>query len=1211
MSYSQILGDIRDSNGEPMIFSIDDNDVLSVAIRSEDSATGWVRRDLSGRLSGNLKAQAFGVSQNSSGDIYLVLAAGKDRLGPSQLFEAPKLPNDPASPIWEDFGTRWRPIRMDPAPSSRITEVLLDAPETDDELPLIVVGTSELAGRVPKYLRIMTGLTAQTVEHFPTLPNADELLDIQVGRPPGSRGVYVLYRLQNTIALEFAGTPDPEFNVPLSFSMVAPPGAMALQPKVNDDGFTDLYVLGNGKFLFRSQKQLANARAEKASDLDETLADNITSRSALTQDYRPTPKALNPYSVYRTSISLPPLTSHVDIWASEEVEVEVNGKRYKLDPVMPVRVAPSALSKISLSIPARELHCPTLMLHTNLMRPEQRHIICPDVEVHKKIADLEDGALHAARDRLGIRPEFTKEHLDQVQKSLQSIARTIQYTHNKKPHGVHHDRALLPANMDDPHFMLDFRGNQASYKPLDKAQVAREVAGARRLDGNAGQSLWDDVVNFFENAESIIVHTVEAVGNKIVDTAERVGRDVVEVVDRVGEDLVHGDLLRIPGDLLQGGENIGRDLFSGAANVVGELVSGAGQLVVITLKLAGQAVQFVLDNTGPVGKVLGLVLEKIGAAVEKAVIWLLDQIDWTDVLHAHDYLIDTFNQWIDKVRGQVAEFKKQADDFFSGLEGEISHSIDETLKYLGTKTIAERASPHPAFSGAMEAGEWLLSKHTENAPSLSFTATAGPIQADHPAVQTFIDVVQERIGQGGNTVLSSFDEALTDIKALFSSPEKAPELALSALLNLAKGVALAGLQIVNAILDALLDLVAEVLKQFKELANGTLHLPFVSDLYSSITGGRELSLLRFASFLISIPLSILSKAMWGRPAFAGSGRVAASLPPPTKDADRIKDWGTAYEVIHFIQASTATASDILSARSALKVLKARSVPTPPSSEPKQTNWGMLGLSFVNLMLDGFSQFTANPIGYGNDGIETKEREKKYLNAKDVKDGPDRFAWIIWDYQLALWVVEDVILFLYEATDEMASKPLIEDPVRYQTCKSIFTFMRGAAHMGLMSALDVADRKKFAHLKEFFVTDGSGRYTTSNDESWQSGWGWKWKVPDGKGGVGYPVIRPEKKGEWDAFEGERENYAKYLHWAEFGGGDDEPEVLGVKRLWGIERKGFGNIMDTFPEVVALGTVPAIAEATEGVSLAVSAILDVLGHLGEAITYEVRLRYNEMY
>ena len=1238
MNYLSISTDVKARNGEPMTFAIDEGHVLSVTMPPDEQAAGWRRHDLIDPGKG-LKAQVFGVAQSSGGEIHLVLAAGSDPAGPSQLFTASGLPNDPHDPVWPQLKDRWTPLRMD-APPTRITEVIVGAPEDAGEAPLVVIGTEKRTGRVPVYLRVASGPAGNTVVRYPNLANADALLDIKAGRPAYGRGVYALYRRGNDTVLEFDGLPDPRYNVPIGATLTTPPGAMELRPRTTARGFTDLDVVGNGTFRFGCDNQRAHAQADPIAD-DGMLTDLITSRSSLTEDYRARSGSadLAPYPVYRTSVSLPLRTVTVDVWASEETEVEINGARHTIDPVMPARVMAPSLRRLSVSLPARDVHCPHLLLRTNLMRPEQRHVIYPDRELHRKLVDLKDGALHEAREQLGIRPDLTKEHLDHVQQALQGMARTIQYTYNRTPHGVHHDRAVLPRNMADPHFMLDFSGGGAQYRALDKAAVVQQTAGATALHARAGQGFWDDVGGLFAEAGSVVVHTVEGIGHDVVATGEHIYRDLAQTAHQIGEDVVHGDYWHIMQDFIQGGEATTRDLFTGAANVVGNAVSGAGQLLVVTLKLAGKVVQFVVHNTGVLGQALGWVLEKIGAAAGKVVVWLLDRIGWDDVLHTHDVLKERINQGLDQLTRLLEQLKQQTDRAFAHLKDELTRSIDATLRQIGTQQLIAQPAAHPAVSGSVEKSEWLLTRFSDNTSALTVApGTTFPIGKILPGLDRFLEVIERKFGEDGQQILAAFADARTLIDKLFQDPTPAPQVLVGIALELAKGLALIGLDAINAVVDVLIEMAEDVIEGFKTLINTPITIPFVSDLYATLTKGRPLSLLDFTALLIAIPATLLSKALGNRVPFAEHGRAIATLPEPDEDASAIRDWGYTYAAVRFIQCGLSTVADALAAwdtRGQLQALGAQGEDAPTGLLGRRS-WRIQtqsnetvsidarfyvdhGLILLTFLLDIAAQLGASPVGHGDLGKGALNIQWPRIEERDNSlAGPNYWGHVTWFYDWGAILVPN----LFALGGFLLARCRITERQMgmFGDAQAVINFMSGIVTLALMSHLDVVERRRMNYLREtYFVLydkdeeqHRKGDYKTQADKSWQTWQDWAWSEKDANGHDVYYLPKP-------AFTAlplkTQAEYALYLKWAEQGGLDDplEAKVLVVqwRWQWGIQRKGFANVISAFSGIGQIGTLQDIVLATSCLSLIGTVACDWLGCLGEGITHLQRTEAHELF
>lgn len=940
------------------------------------------------------------------------------------------------------------------------------------------------------------------------------------------------------------------------------------------------------------------------------VAHKVTSRSSLTEDYSPS-RGAAPVArpVYRTSVSFAARTHHVDIWASEQVTITVNEAEHTVDATKPVRLTLPKLGKISISVPAEDLHCPSLFLHTNLMRPGERHVILPDVEVHKKVVGLKGDALYEARHDLGLKSSLGRDEIGHVQRALVNIAKTAQHSYNETPHGYHHDRAVLPSNMEHPHFMLDVSGGGAGYQPLSRDEVLKHIEGARRIDGDIAQNIFSDIGNFFKKATHVVVHTAEAVVHDVIDTTKHVVNDVVDTVDHVGEDLIHGDILEAGKDLVQGGEHLGKDLVHGAAKLGGDVASGAKQLVVVTLKLVDDTVQFVIHHTGFVGKALGWVLEKAGAALGEVVGWLLDKIGWGDVILTHDVIMDSINRRLDEFAAYPLELEAKADKFFSRLADTFDQDVEKALQAMHIEPATPRRTPSSAHSGAVEKVEWLLGKflhYTQSTQPLamSFAAPGGTGPAD-----AFSQLMIDEIGADGGKVKAAFGEAFHHLQRLFEDDGHAPEHLLGALIEIVKGVALLGLDILNKILDALLDLVAAVISGFKTLVNKTWEVPFLSDFYSGIAHGRKMSLLSIASLIVAVPTTILSKALFNERPFATSG-AALALNPLTSAQRSV---GLTYGAFHIILSVTASANNLLTAGN---FVIGQSGYGPQPTAEASFGGGEFGLGVINLLFGLGAQITGNPLTPGEHYVMPLAQAKH-----DVFEAPNFWAHVVWHYQWGCVVVDTLALL---GTSAAKGAHATEGKLsRGGDILAGFNGVRGIVHMALMGVLDHSDRVKQEVLdgllnssayKALEHADKTDLSTLSESE--------RAKVHADRRKAAFSVENYAKDAE-DKHGNKKFDHVPYHNPDADDGSsvndmtDDDVSAWLVEirnyYTWsfaplnpdsGIPKKGFGNVMDTWPEIGQFGVISEVMEGTDGISLIVTEFMDFFGHNAEGITYIVR-------
>jgi hypothetical protein len=372
---------------------------------------------------------------------------------------------------------------------------------------------------------------------------------------------------------------------------------------------------------------------------------------------------------------------------------------------------------------------------------------------------------------------------------------------------------------------------------------------------------------------------------------------------------------------------------------------------------------------------------------------------------------------------------------------------------------------------------------------------------------------------------------------------------------LVKCLAITALRSINTIFDALIDLIELTIEAFKEVINKRIHIPFISDLYSQHAGGRDLTLLSLVALIVSLPLTTLYKAIEKEAPFKDVVRVTASLSPLDKDLNKHKEkkaWGYAYGLFHIAQGIVGCVADYKAGASSLE-------PIPKNAEeifPERNIFaGEDILSYMDLILGLFAQTACNPVGYPKFNMKMPPASDRgnSINA------PNYWAHLIWVYQ---WFTLGInILFTaYAKAGIYRGQITLARSLKLQFLQNVFNTLLGIPHMAFMSTLDVQDKKKRDSLKQH------------NSDVW---------------------ARADRNTQAE--------YNNYLQWA-------NTNCDGLSSGNGITDKGFGNIMDTFPEIGKLFLTKEIALATGGELVAIAFVFDVLGHFGEGIMYLQRTSYN---
>jgi VHL beta domain len=946
----------------------------------------------------------------------------------------------------------------------------------------------------------------------------------------------------------------------------------------------------------------------------------VSSRSILTEEYRLAPPESatgkpEPISVYRTIITVPVAVQAMDVWATEEVEITVEGQAYTIDPTRAARLIPNHLSRVVITTPAKGLETPGLLIRTNMMGRTEKLPAFPDAQVHQKVAVLPAGAMHRDRAQLGLRDDLTEQNLTDVQSAISNIARTVQYAPTVTANGIHYNRSFTPAKMEHPHWALDLSGPAPTYEPLSRDQVIARTAGARRFEPPAAQDFLG-IGHFFSSATSIVVHTTvnvaddvadttKKVAGDVVDTADNLGRHLVDTADGVGRDLVHGNIGRgfvdvgngmvsVGSDVTTGVEHVGGDVVHGAIKVGGDVASGAGQLVVVTLQFAEEAVQFVLDHTGFVGELLESVFDKIGAELGKVVAWLLAPIGWDDVLTCHDGLLDSVNHGFDALSGWIAAGRRGADALFASLEDDFSSTIDNLLRDAGVPPVQPQDAMGDSHSEAMDKIEWLLSMlsdhtSTSDSPMAVLGSLGGGGDSDGGPVGQFIAGVREAFGNDNAKLNAALAEAEGYLNEFFRDPSPDPALLLGLALEIVKAIGVAILELANAVVDTVLDLIAGLLGSLKAALNAPLNITFVSAFYSGLTDGRELTVLSVSCLLIAIPATIFSKAIDGQPLQGFALPAAAEL--KALDAPR-RNWGIIYGATQIVLSVAAPISEAQSAAGRADA---------PAGSGKASfgsdGWGAFSGS-LTFVLGFVAQLAGCPIGYPDfiPGVAPKPGEVGYDEHEDfspsLKDNAltldDYYSHVAWYYGWATVSLGGIMqavsqgLGFHATKVRRAVKPQTRWPQWNPEGTASVEDANESNRVTRANAVDKADR---AESSSIGFDDIVAALTTVF----------------GLGSMTLMCLLDR------AYRGKQDHYTTYPPGVDDIDGRAFMEWVNEGGIW---REGFGNVIGTFPDIAAIGSAPTLAKISEEWSVAATAAVEFIGHLAEGITYLVRVKRREI-
>lgn len=604
----------------------------------------------------------------------------------------------------------------------------------------------------------------------------------------------------------------------------------------------------------------------------------VSARISLTEDYK-TDNNVNLISVYRAIVSFPIGTIEAELTAVQDIEVEIDGKRYALNPARPVTVPTNVLGKMVLIKKATELSIPAIKVHTSEMREDESYVICLDQPSYAKIAKLEHNAIADNKNKLNIPEKYSAEQCGHVQEIVTQLAMAYQPTYNyvEGANGVCRDRYIRPHNMDNLHWKYSKDGGVTRLSP----DQAHEETKNARVVSTAGQSFLDVIGDAFEKAEEIVVHTVKASAVMAYKQAENVGKTVDHVatnaantishiaeheykgIVKAGNDLVHGNISGAIGDVIDTDKAVIKDVITGGENIASDVIEGDINALVITFKTAEEEIQYILDHTGKVGSAIKGFLKKIELEIEDFLAWLAGKLGWDDILKVQKAIEQTFNDGMDQMPSIINNLKTVIDEGFKTIKTDLHSNIQQAREYFGANPNWVDQSEHdPAtLDKAQEHTDWLMSKvvsDSETSASDNFVVPEPPENLKD-RIEGFIKTLSDKVGND-TTLNNAIENLKEDFRDLFQgSLVDAPNKMIMIVLDLAEIIADVAIDIINTVIDALLDCFSDLIKWFQKVVNTPIELPFITDIYRRLTKGDQLTVLNFSSLLIAIPTKFIAE----------------------------------------------------------------------------------------------------------------------------------------------------------------------------------------------------------------------------------------------------------------------------------------------------------------------------------------------------------------
>jgi|GEM_PF-3268024 len=279
----------QDSDGNPLIVSIGTQNQLYILYRDPNNRSGWSQAHISKRFE-EQQIHAFNLAQDpESGSLFFTIAVSNPKNEKiSDLYITNLLSNKVGAIDWQKFHHQWIHRANDTKNKDwKVNKIQLLTPyEVDDDLPQVLITTEAPDQKKASYFIINTDTEEKNNLWDEFAPDADDTKAIAsvFGRisDVGNSGLYLAYSNNGKPFLEFKPFPillpnGNHANLPIR-ELQAPEGIKTLAIGAGDGDTTELFVGGDGLFVFSPDNQAKNAEAQEIGKGVFTTIDEIMVR---------------------------------------------------------------------------------------------------------------------------------------------------------------------------------------------------------------------------------------------------------------------------------------------------------------------------------------------------------------------------------------------------------------------------------------------------------------------------------------------------------------------------------------------------------------------------------------------------------------------------------------------------------------------------------------------------------------------------------------------------------------------------------------------------------------------------------------------------------------------------------------------------------------------------------------------------------------------
>lgn len=373
------------------------------------------------------------------------------------------------------------------------------------------------------------------------------------------------------------------------------------------------------------------------------------------------------------------------------------------------------------------------------------------------------------------------------------------------------------------------------------------------------------------------------------------------------------------------------EFFHGVQSSVAEIKDWfyeAGQFIV---KTAEKVWNFIVDMAEHALKALSALLHKIGDAIEDALTWLAEQLDWESILDTMKITNEFFNIGFDMMQYTLEEGGGAVDKVLRDFETQVGQwhtppslpakANESPNADKDKKANSKDHSTNPAFRWASDKAE-----HTDSGGQ-------APSSKEESLGSVFKTLYDEIIGKQFDNVENTMNRVWDDIKKVF---DPTSELGVQQILqNLGADLVTGFIAAIRLLVSGLVKATSKILELIRKALNAKIEIYVVTKLFKKITHGQDLTVQNLCALLIAVPTTYIIKLVAGK-----KPREIPQLQKCLDEIDKAKDTVSTSTSSRMAPTSSPVLSNAVSDDQAIPVkhiqLSKRATTTTTSSTPNLT-----------------------------------------------------------------------------------------------------------------------------------------------------------------------------------------------------------------------------------------------------------------------------------